>query len=132
MVASTAALNPYHPAIAFDSGPVAWVVCHPNAPLEVTQVKRKILYRELSLSGLLETTIRWDARGPIEFVQVGRQRLRNTRGRRALASFEFAIPTHCGPIPGSIDVQVAWLFCTRGFRLTIAHNVIYAEGVYCK
>lgn len=126
MAASNLTLNPYRPVILRDTREDGLRV-NPHAQLEIA-VTPGLLYRQLHLTGYLETSIVWDARGTREFVSLQGRKVAQKTSLWYVPRFDFEIATLGDPLAATIDVQVAWLVFVSGFRLRIDGQTVYAEG----
>jgi hypothetical protein len=136
MAASNLTLNPYQPTGIGDrtlsddargSGSQAWVDTNPMASWVVSAVRKRLLYRQITLSGFIDTTITWDARGAYEFIRVGDKKVVEKFCWVNATRFDFEICTAHGTISGKIEVDVIGLLFTRGFRLTLNDQLLYQE-----
>lgn len=127
MATSNLTLNPYRPTSALGD-PFEWIELNPTAEVRAQCVRKDFLFREILLSGYLEARIVWDARGAREFVAVAGKRVVEKFSWLFVPHFDFTISTPQGRVDASIDVRVAWLLVTRGFCLTLNHQVVYQEG----
>lgn len=126
MAASNPSLNPYRPSRIDETR--RGLDLNPTASWIVSDVRKKLLYREIKLSGFLETTIAWDARGACEFIRVGDRKVVEKFCWVSAEHFEFRIPTKQAYIEGAIDVKIAFLLFTRKFRLMLNGQVIYDDS----
>ncbi len=128
MSTDTSTLNPYRPCV-IPHDARQWIACNPSAPVCVSRVRRAWLYRELTLSGLLETTIVWDARGSYELVRVAGRKVAGRLAWWFVPKFEFCIqaPELEYDLAAAIEVHVSCFLRTQRFCLKLNDQIIYQE-----
>ncbi len=94
-----------------------------------TLVAHGLLYRRLAVEAPLEITLEFNGRSLVDRVLVNdREVVRKTSWWRITPRLAFTLPAGEGAVTGLVEIRVWPWLALRGFRVTIADRVVYAEG----
>lgn len=94
-----------------------------------TLVARGLLFRRIVVEAPLELTLEFNGRSLFDQVIVnGRTVARRTSWWRITPRLDFTLSVGAKQIAGRVEVKVWPWLALRGFRVTLAELVVYAEG----
>jgi hypothetical protein len=94
-----------------------------------TLVARGLLYRRLVVEAPLEITLEFNGRSLADRVLVNQRVVaRQTSWWRITPRLAFTLPAGTETVNGLVEIRVWPWLALRGFRVTIAERVVYAEG----
>ncbi len=94
-----------------------------------TLVGRGLLYRRLVVEAPLEITLEFNGRSLADRVLVNQRVVaRRTSWWRIAPRLAFTLPVGAELVNGLVEIRVWPWLALRGFRVTIAERVVYAEG----
>jgi len=100
---------------------------------QATLVGRGLLYRRLAVTRPVELALEFNGRSLVDRVLVnGRQVARRTSWWRITPELPFVLPSDAGDVHGLVEIRVWPWLALRGFRVTIADRVVYAEGTLAR
>lgn len=120
--------NPYHAPAGLSPGDGTRL--GPLVPgARATLVARGMLLRRLVVEAPLELTLEFHGRSLFDRVFVnGRLVARRISWWRITPRLDFVLPVGAEQVPGRVELRVWPWLALRGFRVTIADRVVYAEG----
>ncbi len=124
------AVNPYRSpeSISRDEGKYV-LASRPGA--RATLLAQGLLYRRLVIDAPIQATLEFNGRSLHDTVVVDKHVVaRQTSWWRITPRLAFVLPTVRGSIPGLVEVRVGPWLNLRGFRVTIAGQIVYAEGSF--
>ena len=118
--------------------PAAWALCRPEleAPVQAELVIGEAAQRMVRLSGPVQAMVFYDGHGAgyeavyVNGVEASVRTNWSLSRHHLVPRIDFAIPTPGGPAPARVEVVAERYRVLGGFRLTVAGQVVYAEGVY--